>query len=143
MKAWTMMWVLGLAFALVTQAMAEEEGGRDRRSPIGDRTPVTAPEPVPEEETEAPETDRTPMLMPETVEEERVEAPEREALTMEERVEELEYLVDRHTRMLDPYNHRDEMRLENRLRALERTMETVEQELRRLQQQLRNVELRR
>lgn len=143
MKAWTMMWVLGLAFALVSQVLAEGEGGRDKRSPIGDRAPVTAPEPVAEEDVAAPVTDRSPLIAPDAVVEERVEAPEREALTMEERVEELEYLVEQHTRMLDPYNHRDEMRLENRLRALERSMESVEQELRRLQQQLRNMELRR
>ncbi len=128
MKIWQLIWTGAVVVVLSASAMAEE--ARRGRAPLGDRTPlITAPDP----DAERNEEEQPVALDPE----------EREELTLEERVEELEFLVDRHNRMLDPYNHRDEWRLERRLRDLEKQMEEVKQELRRIEERLRRAELRR
>ncbi len=125
MKTWNVVIIVALLMAFMSLAQSKA-GEHARANPMVDRTPlITLPDPDQQRETPEPVED---------VQEER---------TMEERVEELEYLVRRLERMVDPDNRRDEMRLERRLRDLERQMENVEQELRRLENRLRTVELRR
>lgn len=59
----------------------------------------------------------------------------REPLTAEERLDELDELVARLYRIIDPFPHRDEMRLERRVRELEEKVERLEREVRRLELQ--------
>lgn len=82
--------------------------------------------------------DRTPRLDRQQLEEiTPPEAEPQEPPTMEERIAEIERLVDRLYRITDPFEHRDEMRLERRVRELEDQVERMEREIRRLETQVR------
>ena len=88
-----------------------------------DRAPTVRP---PEEATEAAE-----------VEEEVIVAEEREPETVEERLEDIEYAIERLFRIVDPHNRRDDSLLERRLRDLERSIEDLERQIRRLEAEIR------
>ncbi len=81
-------------------------------------------------------TDRQPRV---TIDREAVEAEMEEAaelereLTVEERLQVAEEQIARLYRITDPLAHRDEMRLERRVRDLENKVETLEREIRRIQ----------
>ena len=105
-----------VGLAVVTQA---SESGRSRTASLSDRTPVITVEEV-EERAEA----REPVTP-------------REEWTVEERLAEIERVVDHLQRAVDPYGRRDEMLLERRLRDLERKVEDLERELRRLRTEMR------
>ncbi len=78
--------------------------------------------------------DRTPRVDPEELAA-RMPAPEpREPATMEQRMAEVEELVARLYRITDPFEHRDEMRLERRVRELEEEVERLKRDIRRLEQ---------
>ncbi len=57
--------------------------------------------------------------------------------TLDERMDVVEDLVARLYRITDPFDHRDEMRLERRVRDLEDQVERLEREIRRLETQVR------
>lgn len=119
MKTGYMLLIAGMALVLGLPIYAEEDE-RPRPAGPGDRRPLIAPSELEAKAVTAAEQEAA-----------------REDLTVEERVDELEYTVRTHERMLDPYNHRDELRLENRLRDLEEKVERMERELRRMEERLR------
>lgn len=83
-------------------------------------------------------TDRTPRIdLEEMASAFPAEEAPREPATMEERMAEVESLVARLYRITDPFDHRDEMRLERRVRELEGQVERLEREIRRLETQVR------
>lgn len=79
--------------------------------------------------------DRTPRITAEEYPEnvEVIARPARDAMTNEERIADLERLVDRLYRIIDPPMHRDEMKIERRIVDLEAKVAHLERELRRLQ----------
>lgn len=115
-------WIKWMSMVVMTACIAANlyaEESDEARSASGlDRTPVIA---VTEPQVDETQTEAT--------------QPVKDAskMTVEERLDELEHLVRSLIRQVDPYNMRDEMRLERRIRDLERQLERVEQELRRLQ----------
>jgi len=126
MRTGYVVWLVGIALLMGTWGHAEEEGGRARPSPIGDRTPLITPPvsdeaPATEEAQTPVETDRTP----------------------EERLEELERMVRWLKDAMDPNRLNNARWLEQRFRDLERQISGLEQQLRRMEQQLRTLETRR
>jgi Zn-dependent oligopeptidase len=67
---------------------------------------------------------------PESVE--AVSRPTRDTMTSDERIADLERLVDRLYRIIDPPMHRDEMKIERRIVDLEAKVAHLERELRRI-----------
>lgn len=130
-------YVIGAALVLAGQgvgaAQAEDTGASDETETMEQSSDGTR--------SSGSFADRAPRLSPEEIEERQEEAveaeEEREPMTMAERLEEAERQIRFLTRMVDPYNHRDEMRLERRLRDLERTVEEQEREIRRLSSEVR------
>lgn len=89
-------------------------------------------------------TDRTPTIRLQEdasdstpVVEEITEVEEQEPISVEERLEDIEYSLERLFNIVDPQNRRDDGLLERRLRDLERSIDELERQIRRLEAEVR------